>query len=132
YRRETDYGSAAALMVRAEFWRDVGGFDERYAPAYYEDTDLCFEARGRGWRVLYEPEAVIVHVEGATAESELGLGEKRYQEHNRQKFVQKWRERLDSEHLSPAPANLRLAADRHRGTHVLVVDHRVPMPDRDA
>jgi GT2 family glycosyltransferase len=132
YRRETDYGSAAALMVRAEFWKDVGGFDERYAPAYYEDTDLCFEAREHGWRVLYEPEAVIVHVEGATEGSELGLGEKRYQEHNRQKFVQKWRERLEGEHLSPAPANLRLAADRHRGTHVLVVDHRVPMPDRDA
>src|SRR4029077_4002029 len=53
YRRETDYGSAAALMVSADLWKDTGGFDERYRPIYYEDTDLCFEARERGLRVLY-------------------------------------------------------------------------------
>ena len=48
YVREVDYGSAAALLVRSEVWRAVGGFDERYAPAYYEDTDLCFAARALG------------------------------------------------------------------------------------
>ncbi len=67
YRRETDYGSAAALMVSADLWKATGGFDERYLPMYYEDTDLCFEARERGLRVLYEPEASVVHIEGATA-----------------------------------------------------------------
>jgi GT2 family glycosyltransferase len=132
YRRETDYGSAAALMVTAELWRDVGGFDERYVRGYYEDTDLCFEARERGWRVLYEPEAVIVHVEGATHGTDPGSGEKRYQEENRQRFAEKWRSRLEAEQQPPSPSNPRLAADRHRGSRMLVVDHRVPMPDRDS
>jgi GT2 family glycosyltransferase/SAM-dependent methyltransferase len=132
YRREVDYGSAAALMVKAEFWRDVGGFDERFLPMYYEDTDLCFQARERGLRVLYEPRANVVHVEGATAGSDISVGHKRHQELNRPKFVEKWRSRLEADHLRPGPANVRRAANRHAGQHVLIVDHRVPMWDRDS
>jgi O-antigen biosynthesis protein len=132
YRRETDYGSAAALMVSADLWRATGGFDERYAPMYYEDADLCFEARERGLRVLFEPEAVVVHIEGATAGNDADSGHKRHQEENRPKFVAKWRHRLESEHLRPAPTNVWAAANRHRRPHVLVIDHRVPAWDRDA
>ncbi|HST56311.1 MAG TPA: glycosyltransferase [Solirubrobacteraceae bacterium] len=132
YRRETDYGSAAALMVSADLWQQTGGFDERYLPMYYEDADLCFEARERGLRVMYEPRAVVVHIEGATAGNDAESGHKRHQEENRPKFVAKWRHRLESEQLRPAPMNVRPAANRHRGRHVLIVDHRVPMWDRDA
>jgi GT2 family glycosyltransferase/SAM-dependent methyltransferase len=132
YRRETDYGSAAALMVDVDLWRSVGGFDERYLPMFYEDTDLCFAARERGLKVLYEPEAVVIHVEGATTGNDIATGYKRYQEQNRPKFAAKWRHRLESEHLRPAPTNVRRAADRHRGLHVLIVDHRIPTWDRDA
>jgi GT2 family glycosyltransferase/SAM-dependent methyltransferase len=132
YRREIDYGSAAALMVSAELWKATGGFDERYLPMYYEDTDLCFEARERGLRVLYEPEAVVVHIEGATAGNDVESGFKRYQEQNRSKFVAKWRHRLESEQLRSAPTNLRAAANRHRGPHVLVIDFRVPTWNHDS
>jgi GT2 family glycosyltransferase/SAM-dependent methyltransferase/glycosyltransferase involved in cell wall biosynthesis len=132
YRRETDYGSAAALMVKAELWRKLGGFDERYLPMYYEDADLCFQAREHGQRVLYEPEAVVIHHEGATAGNDAESGHKRHQESNRPKFVARWRQQLESEHLRSAPTNLRVAANRHRGPHVLVVDHLVPTWDRDA
>jgi GT2 family glycosyltransferase/SAM-dependent methyltransferase/glycosyltransferase involved in cell wall biosynthesis len=132
YRRETDYGSAAALMVKAELWQEAGGFDERYLPMYYEDADLCFQARERGRRVLYEPEAIVIHHEGATAGNDPDAGHKRHQERNRPKFVARWREALESEHLRSAPTNVRIAANRHRGPHVLVVDHMVPSWDRDA
>ena len=132
YRREIDYGSAAALMVRAELWKEVGGFDERYLPMYYEDTDLCFQAHERGWGVLYEPRAVVMHVEGGTAGTDPDDGHKRHQEANRPKFVEKWRRRLESEQMRPAPTKVRMAANRHRGPHVLVVDHRVPSWDRDS
>jgi O-antigen biosynthesis protein len=132
YRRETDYGSAAALMVNRKFWEQIGGFDERYVPIYYEDTDICFQAREQGLRVLYEPEAVVVHIEGATSGTDLTSGAKRHQEENRKKFVAKWHARLESEQLHPAPANVRNGANRNRGHHVLVIDHRVPMSDRDS
>jgi len=132
YRREIDYGSAAALMVSADLWRATEGFDERYLPMYYEDADLCFEARERGMRVLYEPQAVVVHIEGATAGNDAESGHKRHQEENRPKFVAKWRHRLEAEQMRSAQTNVRTAANRHRGRHVLVIDHRVPMWDRDA
>ena len=46
--REVDYCSGACLLVPRAVWDELGGFDERYAPAYYEDTDLCFAVRERG------------------------------------------------------------------------------------
>jgi GT2 family glycosyltransferase len=132
YRREVDYGSAAALMVKSDFWREIGGFDERFLPMYYEDTDLCFEARARGLRVMYEPRARVVHVEGATAGTDESTGHKLNQERNRPKFVEKWRERLENEHLPNDQRYLWTGANLRRHPHVLVVDHRIPMWDREA
>jgi GT2 family glycosyltransferase/SAM-dependent methyltransferase/glycosyltransferase involved in cell wall biosynthesis len=132
YRRQTDYGSGAALMVRTSFWREVGGFDERFAPMYYEDADLCLQAAEHGLRVLYEPRAVVIHFEGATAGTDANPRQKRHQELNRPKFESKWRHRLEREHLRSAATNTRLAIDRHPGPHVLIVDHRVVTWDRDA
>jgi GT2 family glycosyltransferase len=132
FRRETDYGSAAALLVRADLWRERGGFDERFLPMYYEDVDLCFDSRERGLRVMYEPEAVVVHHEGATAGNDVESGAKRHQENNRPKFVTKWHDRLEAGHSRPNQSAARRAADRNSGPHVLIIDSRVPMPDRDA
>jgi GT2 family glycosyltransferase/SAM-dependent methyltransferase len=131
HRREVDYGSAAALMTRASFWRDVGGFDELFVPMYYEDADLCFQARERGLRVMYEPRANVVHVEGGTAGTETTTGYKRFQEINRTKFTEKWRHRL-SEQPRHNPQKVNQAANRARGPRVLIVDHRVPRWNHDA
>ena len=45
FRREADYCSGAAIMLRREFFNELGGFDSRYAPAYYEDTDLALDRK---------------------------------------------------------------------------------------
>lgn len=131
YVREVDYGSAAALLVRKQFFDDVGGFDERFAPMYYEDTDLCFAARREGFRVMYEPAAVVVHVEGATAGTDTSTGHKAHQARNAPKFVEKWKAELEQQ-PRPAPQQVRRLSDRNRGPHVLVIDHRVPTPDQDS
>jgi GT2 family glycosyltransferase len=60
--------AAAALYQRAPFLA-VGGFDERFF-CYYEDTDLAFRLRLRGYRCLYEPNAVVHHVGFAAAGEE--------------------------------------------------------------
>jgi GT2 family glycosyltransferase/SAM-dependent methyltransferase len=132
YVREIDYGSGACLLVRNELWRELGGYDELYLPMYYEDADLCFAARAAGYRVVYEPAARVVHVEGASAGTDIASGAKRYQELNRPKFADKWREQLATEQLPAALENVRRASDRNRDRRVLVVDHRVPCPDHDA
>jgi GT2 family glycosyltransferase/SAM-dependent methyltransferase len=132
YAREVDYASAACLLVRADAWKEVGGYDERFLPMYYEDADLCFALRAAGRRVVFEPAAHVVHHEGATAGTDLDSGAKRHQALNRPQFVEKWRELLEREHFESSPANVRRASVRGAGPHVLVVDHRVPMPDHDA
>lgn len=131
FRREVDYGSAAALMVRASFWRQSGGFDELFLPMYYEDVDLCFRAREQGLRVVYEPRAQVVHIEGGTAGIDIASGHKRFQEVNRSRFVEKWEARL-ADHARNDVRNARAAANRASGRRVLIADHRVPMWDRDA
>jgi GT2 family glycosyltransferase/SAM-dependent methyltransferase/glycosyltransferase involved in cell wall biosynthesis len=134
FMREVDYGSAAALLVRADLWRELGGFDEQFAPGYWEDTDICFAARAAGRRVVYEPAATVVHLEGSSLGTDVTAVDsgKHHQELNAPKFAAKWRDALRDQLPQPSVARAVLAADRNRGEHVLVVDHRVPTPDRDS
>ena len=74
----------------AALFRQLGGFDERYAPAYYEDTDLAFAVRAARRRVYYQPAARIVHFEGQTSGTDEGSGVKQHQVTNRAKFEAKW------------------------------------------
>ncbi len=132
YAREVDYGSAAALLVRSEVWELAGGFDERFAPCYWEDVDLCFTARSRGWRVMYEPKAVVVHAEGATHGTDVDATgrQKANQLLNAPKFAAKWADELaDQPCRSSTPY---LASNHRRHPVVLVVDDEVPTADGDA
>ena len=54
YTKEVDYISGASIMLKKELWDELGGFDEYFAPAYYEDTDLAFRIRyEKGFKVIY-------------------------------------------------------------------------------
>ncbi len=130
YRRETDYVSGASLMIRREQFGAIGGFDERYAPAYYEDTDLAFAVRAAGLKVFYEPNSIVVHREGITAGTDLGQGMKRYQAINQAKFVDKWRDALATH--PPSNSSLGEFWNRYTRGHVLVVDTMTPDPSRDS
>ena len=67
--RDVDFCSAVFLLVRADLLHDLGGFDEAYAPAYFEDADLCVRIAARGYRIVYDPAVVIHHLEYGTAAS---------------------------------------------------------------
>ena len=132
YLKEVDYVSGAALMIRRSLLTTLGRFDERFVPAYYEDTDLAFAVRDAGYKVFMQPRSNIVHFEGVTNGTETGSGIKRYQVENQGKFLAKWQSVLSRDHF-PNAENLFLARDRSRfKTTVLVVDHYVPHYDRDA
>jgi GT2 family glycosyltransferase len=100
--REVDYCSGACLLIRASLFRQLGGFDARYAPAYYEDTDLAFRVRQAGRKVLYQPKAVVVHHEGASGGTDPGAGIEAQLAANRAKFIERWRKQLEESHL-PKP-----------------------------
>ncbi len=63
YVRYVDFLSANGLLVVRHAWDAVGGFDERYFPAYCEDVDLCLALWDHGYRVAYEPRARLRHFE---------------------------------------------------------------------
>ena len=96
--REVDYCSGAALAVPAALFRELGGFDEHYRPAYYEDADLAMRVRQRGLRALYQPSSLVVHFEGVSSGLEGQGGVKAYQAINRGKFLARWKDVLEADH----------------------------------
>lgn len=134
YVRDVDYISGAAIMLSRKLWEDIGGFDERYAPAYCEDSDLAFEVRKRGLRVVYQPLSVVTHFEGVSNGTDVnGTGLKRYQVENNKKLQEKWSEEFKNQYDNVGVSNAFRARERSRGKKVILfVDHYVPTFDKDA
>jgi O-antigen biosynthesis protein len=130
YLREVDYCSGASIAIPTHLFRQVGGFDERYVPAYYEDTDLAFAVRRTGLRVLYQPASQLVHYEGITSGTELTSGTKAFQAVNRLKFLEKWQETLVT--YGNPERGAALARDRFANGRILVIDATTPTPDQDS
>ena len=130
YLRDVDYCSGASLMIRAELFTRLGGFDEHYLPAYAEDSDLAFRVRNAGYRVLYQPMSRVTHFEGITSGTDLTKGAKAHQVANAKKLFERWRETLAG-HGEPG-ADPHLVRDRNIRGRVLVIDHCTPTPDQDA
>jgi GT2 family glycosyltransferase len=92
--RETDYCSGAALAIPVSLFSQLGGFDERYLPAYYEDADLAMRVRAAGFKVRYQPHSCVAHLEGVTSGTSETGGVKAYQRSNRFKFADRWMDEL--------------------------------------
>lgn len=100
YVRETDYITGASIMIHRVLWEEIGGFDERYDPAYCEDADLAFEVRKRSKKVLYQPASEVVHFEGVSNGKDTDGEIKACQRINTEKFRLKWEETLERENHS--------------------------------
>ena len=132
YPREVDFCSGAALMLGRDLFEQLGGFDVHFAPAYYEDVDLAFRVRQSGLRVVYEPRAMVVHHEGLSHGTDLSAGVKAHQVTNQARFRERWAGVLDVRHFAPGAHVLRARDRGHGRRSILVIDHYVPEPDRDA
>jgi GT2 family glycosyltransferase len=130
YLREVDYCSGACLAVARTVWEALGGFDQRYAPAYYEDTDFAFAVRAAGRKVFYQPRATVVHFEGQTSGVDIAQGVKRHQAINQATFAEKWRRVLDTH--EPNGVRAELERDRWASRRLLVVDACMLRPDQDS
>ena len=132
YVREVDYCSGAAIMLPRARWEEMRGFDEFFLPAYCEDSDLAFRLRSAGWKVLYQPRATVIHYEGVSHGTDTGTGIKAHQVENTRKLAARWANTLATEALLNGEHVMR-ARDRAVGRKIiLVIDHYVPEPDRDA
>lgn len=64
-----DWVTGAAMLVSRAAIEDVGGMDEAFF-LYYEDIEWCHRMRDRGWEVLVEPAAKVIHHLGRAASPE--------------------------------------------------------------
>lgn len=131
YVKQVDYISGAAIMLSRRLWEEIGGFDETFAPAYCEDSDLCFTVRKLGYRVLYQPLSVVVHFEGVSNGTDTSSGQKKYQIENSKKFREKWAEEL-AKHPENGENVFQARDYSYEKKTLLMVDHYVPQFDRDA
>lgn len=125
--RDTDYVSGVFMATPAPVWRLLGGFDEAFAPAYYEDTDYCLRAWRAGLRVAYAPTVLVEHLEWGSSS---GLAAKALMERNRELFLQRHQDFLRDR---PAPCALPLDGDcwlspddKPRRPRLLILDNEVP------
>ena len=129
YLRETDYCSGAAIVIRAAVFKKLGRFTVTDTSIHCEDVDLAFKARSKGANVYFQPASTVSQVPMPETEAE-GTG--RRQLESAHAIRASWAAVLDAEHR-PYDSGVRIARERLKPRRtVLVVDHYVPRPDRDA
>jgi GT2 family glycosyltransferase/SAM-dependent methyltransferase len=124
FRRDVDYCSGAFLLTRTELFKQLGGFNPIFAPAYYEETDYCVRLWEAGWRVVYDPSVVVFHFEFASSETNAAVTE--LQTKNQAKFKALHSATLQ-QHFAASSGNVLRA--RHAGRRklrLLFVDDYVP------
>ena len=130
FTREVDYCSAAAILVDGEFLRSINGFDERYAPAYFEDTDIAMQAWKQGRKVVYVHDSVVHHIEGLSHGKNTSTGLKAFQVINENKFWQKWEKSIELPWiLDEVP---RYEAQRDSRGIIVYADNFIPSSDSNA
>lgn len=123
YRRDVDYCSGAFLLFPRQLFEQLGGFDLDYAPAYYEESDFCVRLQKQGYRIIYEPESVIVHYEFASSGGFEGAS--KLQIAHREILRQKHGDYLADKYPSKEN-NILSARTARKRRRVLVIDDRVP------
>jgi GT2 family glycosyltransferase len=131
YLREVDYCSGASIVIRRSLWEQLGGFDELFTPAYYEDTDLAFRVRQAGYNVIYQPLSQVFHVEGTTSGTDVNAGIKHYQEVNRHKFVERWKNAIRGYGVRESTEEFSYR-NHYRKQFALFIDACTPTPDQDS
>ena len=99
--RELDMVTGACLLIFRSLFMQLAGFDEAYRNGV-EDIDLCLRARAAGWKVVYEPRAVVYHPEGQSA------GRFNHVNENLQLFFSRWGKSFDGKlrFVPPRPAKV--------------------------
>ncbi len=126
FERPVDFCSAALLLTPRSVFEDLGGFEERFSPGYYEDVDYCARVWQRGCQVRFEPRAVARHHEFGSAGARNAL---RLQRERRPIFVERHRAWLEGQ--SAPGVDVRAARSHPHGRPaVVLVDDAAPDPRR--
>ncbi len=100
-RREVQCLISACWLMRAEVPAQIGGLDEVFNPAQFEDFDFCYRAREAGWTVLYDPAAEMYHYESVTTDNSPDVNYKYVTIRNGMEFKRRWRRVFETEDGPP-------------------------------
>jgi GT2 family glycosyltransferase len=125
FRRYVDYCSGAFLLFNTKIFRKLGGLDEAYAPAYYEETDFCARLASIGLRVLYEPNALVLHYEfgSSSGKSQALFLQRKNRAIFQSKQVKFVREKLEQNNKNIIEARI---PNCERSKRILIIDDKVP------
>ncbi|MBT2686889.1 glycosyltransferase [Bacillus sp. ISL-47] len=124
--REVHYCSGACIMVKKNLFTLAGKFDEQFAPAYYEEVDLAMKLRELGYKIMFQPLAVIHHHEFGSSSSKKAI---ELQMKNKEKFYKKWKRRLEEFQVPHIKNVLKARNFKAKQFKLLVVDDRIPAPE---
>ncbi len=123
--RDVDFGSGVFLLCRTAIVRRLNGFDEDFAPAYYEDADLCVRIAAAGSRIVYDPAVTIHHLEyGSANTSDAAMAQMR---HSQRVFVSKHQTYLKTR---PERQDAKITHARSAGAgrrKILFIEDTVPL-----
>lgn len=125
FARPVDYCSGAFMLTPLDLWNRLGGFDDAFAPAYYEEVDYCFRVWRSGRSVFYEPQAMINHYEFGSSRADTPPTELMLR--NQKLFANRHRDSL----ASRPPAHSRATVSMRSPSlctrkMVLICDERLP------
>lgn len=130
YLRECHYVSGASLMLPRNLFDQVGGFDERYIPAYCEDSDLCMSVHAARRKVYVQPMSVVIHYERVSSSSKDERASSALMRKNKPKFLSKWGPALARHPRSTDQWDF--LKDVNISRRCLFFDWRTPRIDEDA
>ncbi len=125
YFREVDFCSAASIIVSMKHFRFAGGFDEIYAPAYFEDPDLALKFKRNGWKNYVMPLSKVLHHEMASYGNRLDSG----CEKNRRIFLDRWTSFLQKTALYHS-RDEKIRQYKFPKKRILYIDAEIPKADR--
>jgi len=89
---------SACWLMKREVVAQVGGLDEAFNPAQFEDFDFCYRARQAGWKVLVEPSVEMYHFENVTTDGSPDVKFRYVTMKNWVEFKRRWRGMYEQEH----------------------------------
>ena len=118
---KTAWVFGASGMFRTSVWNKLGGFDEIFAPAYYEDIDLSYRAWKSGYKCLFEPESKLFHQGEQSMNKALGASKQIIVFRNQLLFF--WKNitapTLWAQHLAWLPYHLIITSIKSKGAFIL-------------
>jgi GT2 family glycosyltransferase len=81
----------AAFVCHRERFLQLGGFDPRYRPFYWEDVALGYAAARRSWRNVTLPSALVIHRHSESIAAKVGERKLRYLLLNQLRFTKQYR-----------------------------------------